>query len=70
MVLLYLLLAATFAAGWCLRGSLCTRRGGCDAMANDQIATLEAEILDLRTAAHLRTAAMTDAWARRQGLLP
>ena len=70
MAFTYLLIIAAFLGGWCLRGSLCTRQGGCDAEAGEMIARLEAEVIDLQTAATLRTAAMTDAWARRQGLLP
>jgi hypothetical protein len=63
MLLIYLLLAGAFALGWMLRGWIALR----DVKEMEQ---LEARVLDLETKARIRTAASTDAWARRQGLLP
>ena len=49
MLIGYGLMVLAFAVGWIMRGSLCLRRGGCDALANDRIAALErtVEILEL-----------------------
>ena len=40
----YLIAVVAFVLGWILRGSLCARRGGCDALANDEIERLEAQV--------------------------
>lgn len=66
-MLIYLFLCGTFALGWILRGMLCARQGGCDAAANDQVARLEARLMDLEAS---RLLPPTQDWARRQGLLP
>ena len=52
MLIGYGLMVLAFAVGWIMRGSLCLRRGGCDAVANDQIAALErqVQILELERA--------------------
>lgn len=56
---MFFLLAAAFSFGWILRGSLCTRRGGCDARANERMDHLERQIETLERLA----------WARKQGLV-
>lgn len=58
-MLTWFVLAGVFAMGWCLRGALCARRGGCDALANDRMAALERQIEALERVA----------WARKQGLI-
>ena len=49
-----LVLAAGFALGWIFRGVLCTRRGGCDALANERMAALERQIEQLERLADWR----------------
>lgn len=63
MLLTYLILSAAFALGWMLRGWIAVRDV-------DELMRLEARVVELETKARIRTAAATDAWARRQGLLP
>ena len=70
MLLLYLVCAGAFALGWILRGALCLRPGGCDSHAADEIARLEARVLDLEALRQLPPTQQTQDWARRQGLLP
>lgn len=58
-MLTLLLYSLVFGAGWCLRGMLCARRGGCDALANERMAALERQIEALERRA----------WAMKQGLV-
>ncbi len=56
---MFLILAIGFALGWVFRGTLCLRRGGCDALANERMDALERQIESLERVA----------WAKKQGLV-
>ena len=56
---LWVMLCVAFVLGWCLRGSLCAKRGGCSQLADETINELEQRIAECERVE----------WARRQGLI-